>query len=131
MWKKASWLLISLLNALFDHSAQQSPSEPKQVVKKLRYLPTEKQERIFQRVFDLADIARFTPDEARIYEESLKHYRDMNNVINSAERRGESNGIQKEKVDTAHRLHAMGLTMEQIAQGTDLTVDEVKNILSS
>ena len=82
-------------------------------------------------MFDLAEIARFTPDEARIYEESLKHYRDMNNVINSAERRGESNGIQKEKVDTAHRLHAMGLTMEQIAQGTDLTVDEVKNILSS
>ena len=25
-------LLISLLNALFDHSAQQSPGEPKQVV---------------------------------------------------------------------------------------------------
>jgi hypothetical protein len=41
----------------------------------------------------------------------------MNNVINSAERRGKEEGIQKEKIDTAHRLHAMGLTMEQIAQG--------------
>ena len=70
------------------------------------------------------------PDEARIYEESLKHYRDINNVINSAERRGERNGIQKEKIDTAHPLYAMGLTMEQIAQGIALTVDEVKNILS-
>ena len=37
-------LLISLLNALFDRSAQQSPDEPKQVVKDLRYLPTEKLE---------------------------------------------------------------------------------------
>jgi hypothetical protein len=37
-------LLISLLNALFDHSAQQTPGEPKQVVKNLRYLPTEKLE---------------------------------------------------------------------------------------
>ena len=37
-------LLISLLNALFDHSAQQMPGKPKQVVKDLRYLPTEKLE---------------------------------------------------------------------------------------
>ena len=54
----------------------------------------------------------------------------MNNVVNSAERRGKEEGVQNEKIDTAHRLHAMGLTMEQIAQGIALTVDEVKNILS-
>jgi predicted transposase/invertase (TIGR01784 family) len=69
------------------------------------------------------------------YTESLKQYRDMRNVVNSAERRGKAEGreegIQNEKIDTAHRLKAMGLTMEQIAQGTNLTVDEVKNILSS
>lgn len=62
-------------------------------------------------------------------EESLKQYRDMSNIIASAERRGESNGIKKEKIDTAHRLYSMGLSIDQIAQGTDLTVDEVKNIL--
>lgn len=53
----------------------------------------------------------------------------MSNIIASAERRGESNGIKKEKIDTAHRLYSMGLSIDQIAQGTDLTVDEVKNIL--
>ena len=69
------------------------------------------------------------------YTERLKQYRDMRNVVNSAERRGKAEGreegIQNEKIDTAHRLKAMGLTMEQIAQGTNLTVDEVKNFLSS
>ena len=29
--------------------------------------PAALQERMFQRVFDLAEIARFTPDESRIY----------------------------------------------------------------
>ena len=48
-------LLISLLNALFDRSAQQSPGEPKQVVKDLKYLPTEKLEAFGMRraVFDV------------------------------------------------------------------------------
>lgn len=92
--------------------------------------PAALQERIFQRVFDLAEIARFTPAESRIYEESLKHYRDMSNTIASAKRSGESEGIKKEKIDTAHRLYAMGLSMDQIAQGTNLTIDEVKSILS-
>ena len=48
-------LLISLLNALFDRSAQQSPDEPRQVVKDLKYLPTEKLEAFGMRraVFDV------------------------------------------------------------------------------
>ena len=54
--------------------------------------PAALQERIFQRVFDLAEIARFTPDESRIYEESLKQYRDMHNVVNSAKREGREEG---------------------------------------
>jgi hypothetical protein len=57
------------------------------------------QKRIFQRVFDLAEIARFTPDEARIYEESLKHYRDLNNVINSAERRRKAEGREEGRME--------------------------------
>ena len=48
-------LLISLLNAIFDRSAQQSPGEPKQVVKDLKYLPTEKLEAYGERraIFDV------------------------------------------------------------------------------
>ena len=91
--------------------------------------PAALQERVFTRLFEQAEIARFTSDESRIYEESLKQYRDMHNVVNSAERRGRSEGIKSEKIDTAHRLCSMGLTTEQIAQGTGLTIDEVKSIL--
>ena len=43
--------------------------------------PAALQERVFQRVFDQAETARFTPDESHIYEESLKQYRDIHNVV--------------------------------------------------
>jgi predicted transposase YdaD len=39
-------------------------------------------------------------------------------------------GQQKEKNETVLRLKTMGLSIEQIAQGTGLTVDEVTTILS-
>ena len=38
----------------------------------------------------------------------------------------ERKGIQKEKIDTIHRLKSMGLSVEQIAQGADMNVDKVK-----
>ena len=57
--------------------------------------PAALQERIFTRLFEQAEIARFTPDESRIYEESLKQYRDLRNVVNSAERRGREEGREE------------------------------------
>jgi len=95
--------------------------------------PATLQERIFQRVFDLAEIARFDPDEARIYEESLKHYRDMNNTIASAERRGEDRGHikgreegrEEKKREIALNMKADGMTVELIAKYTGLTAEEI------
>jgi len=102
--------------------------------------PAALQERIFQRVFDLAEIARFTPDESRIYEESLKHYRDMNNVINSAERRGKAEGreeglkegreegIKKTNRENARKMKALGLSKEIILQVTGLSEEEIEQL---
>ena len=148
-------LLISLLNALFDRSAQQSPDEPRQVVKDLKYLPTEKLEAFGMRraVFDVycegengekfivemqkasqdffrdrsvfysaqAEIARFSPDETRIYEESLKHYRDIRNVVNSAERRGRDEANR----ENARRMKAKGYAAEDIAEITGLAKEDI------
>ena len=43
---------------------------------------------------------------------------------------GIAEGQKQEKTETVRRLKALGLTIEQIAQGTDLTIDEVMTILS-
>ena len=71
------------------------------------------------------------------YEASQKVYWDNYSVVKTAERKGEikglqqglQQGVQQEKIDTIHRLQAMGLSVEQIAQGAGMNVDEVKQLL--
>ena len=83
--------------------------------------PAALQERVFTRLFEQAEIARFTPDESRIYEESLKQYRDLRNVVSSAERRGREEGKQ----EVASRLKNMGISVEQIEEATGLSAEEI------
>ena len=83
--------------------------------------PAALQERVFTRLFEQAEIARFTPDESRIYEESLKQYRDLRNVVSSAERRGREEGKQ----EVASRLKNMGISIEQIKEATGLSAEEI------
>jgi ATP-dependent DNA helicase RecG len=49
--------------------------------------------------------------------------------IQKSIQKGIQKGIQQEKIDTIHRLQAMGLSVEQIAQGADMNVKEVKKLL--
>ena len=94
--------------------------------------PVALQERVFTRLFEQAEIARFTPDETRIYEESLKHYRDMRNVVNSAERRGREEGREEgrkdAKYETAGKMKAKGFASADIAEITGLTTEEIESI---
>ena len=91
--------------------------------------PAALQERIFTRLFEQAEIARFTPDESRIYEESLKHYRDLHNVVNSAERRGVELGREEGRADAnrenALKMKVKGFALEDIADITGLTIEEI------
>ena len=63
--------------------------------------------------------------ERRLYEESKKIFWDNYSVLKTAEMKG----VKKEKIETARRLQAMGLTFEQIAQGADMSIDEVKKLI--
>ena len=91
--------------------------------------PAALQERIFTKLFEQAEIARFTPQDAKEYEESIKIYRDLTNVVNTAERKGREVGREEEKIATVRRLHSLGISVDQIAQGTELTVAQVQYIL--
>ena len=95
--------------------------------------PKALQDRIFQKLFDQAEIARYSDSERRQYEESKKVFWDNFSVLKTAKEKGKREGIQEgihqEKIDTVRRLQSMGLTIEQIAQGADITVDAVRKIL--
>ncbi len=84
----------------------------------LRYLPelTDRperlQEKVFSKVFEIAEIAKYSPAEAAAYEESLKIYRDLKNVIDTAYDEGKAEG----KLEVAQRLVEIGMGAEQAAE---------------
>ncbi len=61
----------------------------------LRERPPKLQERVFEKLFEIAEIAQFSREELRAYEDSLKHYRDLRNSIDSARAEGEKIGVEK------------------------------------
>ena len=60
-------------------------------------------------------------------------YRDIKNSINTAKeegwKEGWKEGIAKEKLATAKRLLGMGLTQEQVAKGTDLSIEDIERLI--
>ena len=82
-----------------------------------------------QRLFGQAEIAKYSDAERRLYEASQKEYWDYTSTLETAERKGIQLGMFHEKIDTIHRLQSMGLSLEQIAQGADMKVDEVRKLL--
>jgi predicted transposase/invertase (TIGR01784 family) len=67
--------------------------------------PETLQEGIFNDLFEAAEIANFSPAEQDTYQNSLKYYRDMNNVVNTA--RGE--GIELERARSLERQRSLTL----------------------
>ena len=103
--------------------------------------PKALKERIFTKLFEEAEIAKFSQQELREYEDSLKAYRDIKNSIDTAKEEGRKEGreegrvegrvegIAKEKLATAKRLLGMGLTQEQVAKGTDLSIEDIERLV--
>ena len=102
--------------------------------------PAALQERVFTRLFEVAEIAKFSPKKLYEYEESLKVYRDWNNVIDTAIKKGEARGKEEgrlegklegrleEKRVIARNLIKAGLPIPEIETITGLSSDEIKNL---
>lgn len=56
-------------------------------------------------------------------------YRDIKKSIDTAKEEGREEGVAKEKLATAKRLLGMGLTQEQVAKGTGLSIKEIEKLI--
>ena len=98
------------------------------VLKHLPYLqsrPAALQERIFQKLFEAAEIARFDPEEKAKYEESLKYYRDLKNVVDTSYEEGKEEG----KIEVILKSYEAGLDVETISKITGKSFEEVKKVI--
>jgi predicted transposase/invertase (TIGR01784 family) len=88
---------------------------------KLESIPEELKSEIFERFFKMAEIAKLKPQERQSYEQSLKYYRDLNNVIDTAFEEGLAEGEAKGKAEGLAEGKAEG-----IAMGTLKTILELR-----
>lgn len=97
---------------------------------RLERLPEKLQEKIFQKLFKVAEIAKFTPIQQQDYEESLKVYRDMKNSLDAAREEGIEIGVEKGRIEVARNLLKKGLDNEFIAETTNLSIEEIERLRS-
>ena len=91
-----------------------------------------------------AEIAKFTPQEMREYETSKMAYRDIKNSVDTAKRegiaegkeigmkegmeKGMEKGMNQKALEIAKNMLAMGLSAEQVAKATQLSLEIIKNL---
>lgn len=94
--------------------------------------PAALQERVFKRLFDQAEIAKYSPKERQDYEDSLRVYRDMKNVLDTAELKGMKKGLEQgaleEKRKNAKAMKALGLPLETIAKVTGMSAEDIAKL---
>ena len=106
--------------------------------------PKALQERVFTKLFEAAEIAKFTKAEYDSYEESLKVYRDWINTIETAKikskeegreeglKEGEKIGIEKgekkKAMEMAQSLKAKGVAISIIAECSGLSEEEINSL---
>lgn len=87
--------------------------------------PQALQDRVFGRLFEQAEIARYTDKERHDYEESVKNYRDYINTVDTAFDKGKAEGRAEANRDIAIRLKEMGMSWEDIEKATGLTQADI------
>ncbi len=111
----------------------------------LSFLNSEGKEAIFNRLFEIAEIAKYPPEERLDYEESLKNFRDWYSCLQTAERKGRKEGLAeglekglaeglekglekgrlKERQANIARMRQKGYDDATIADILDITIKDV------
>lgn len=83
-------------------------------------IPTILQEPIFEKAFEVAEVANMTAEQYEQYQESLLTYIEIKEVVKTAE----LDGVKK----VAKKMREMGLSKSQIKEATGLMDDEVNEL---
>ncbi|MEM6965395.1 MAG: Rpn family recombination-promoting nuclease/putative transposase [Bacteroidota bacterium] len=109
-------------------------------LQKLQDRPEQLQSRIFKKLFRAAEIAGFTKKEQEEYEESLKNYRDIKNVVDTAraegvkigevkgEAKGEIKGARRRNIEIAKQMKEDGEPIQKIQKYTGLSKEEIEKL---
>lgn len=91
---------------------------------RLDKVPDKLRERVFEKLFETAEIAKFTPEQVQSYEDSLKYYRDMKNSLDTAKDEGREEGI----IEVAKELLKNGIGIDIILKSTGLSREQIEQL---
>lgn len=107
---------------------------------KLDRVPDKLKEKVFEQLFETAEIAKFNTEQLNSYEDSLKYYRDLKNSLDTAfedgleqgiERgieRGIEQGIERGIEQVAVGLIKANVSDQTISSTTGLTLEQVHHL---
>ena len=91
---------------------------------RLDKVPDKLREKIFNKLFEVAEIAKFTPDQIHSYEDSLKYYRDLKSSFDTKYEEGKIEG----KIEIAKKLLNKGMSIKDIIDLTGLSKEEINKL---
>ena len=92
---------------------------------RLDRVPEILRERIFEKFFAIAEIARLTEDERVQYESNLKNTLDYYSGLSSYRYLGKEEGRVEREIEIAKNMLSIGLDIETIAKVTGISVDGI------
>ena len=103
---------------------------------KLTQRPKALCDKVFDRLFEEAEIAKFTPQEQREYEASKMAYRDIKNSIDTAKREGKEEGLaegmkkgmEKRSLEIARKMLANGMDAATVMEITGLSESQLQQL---
>ena len=90
--------------------------------------PKALQDRIFTKLFEQAEIARYSLTERRQYEESRKDMWDYFSTMKTAVDKGRAEGRVEGILSIARKMKQRGKSISEIAEMTDLSPDEIEKL---
>ena len=93
-------------------------------------------DKVFDRLFEEAEIAKFTPQEMREYEASKMAYRDIKNSIDTAKQEGLAEGMElgmekgmnQKALDIARNMLADSVDINLIMKYSGLTQEQIEKL---
>eukprot|EP01107_Rhizomastix_libera_P010619 TRINITY_DN2752_c0_g1_i1.p1 TRINITY_DN2752_c0_g1~~TRINITY_DN2752_c0_g1_i1.p1 ORF type:complete len:108 (-),score=15.61 TRINITY_DN2752_c0_g1_i1:281-604(-) len=107
-------------------------------------MPDKLKDKLFEKVFQTAEIAKMDKQELFEYEESLKRYRDLKNSSDCAKAEGLAEGLEKGReegiaeglekgysnanIDTAKKMKELGMDLMTIQKITELSEKQISDL---
>jgi predicted transposase/invertase (TIGR01784 family) len=91
-------------------------------------IPSIFSDEIFTKAFEKAELAKFGQGDLDSYENSLKIYRDLKGVIDTAFDEGKQEGKEEGRIEIAKSLKENGVPIEIISKTTGLSKDQIDQL---